>query len=204
MPDAIKVGILALQGDFKEHAEALKKCGAVPVEIRLPGQLDGVDGLIIPGGESTTIFKLMKKYGFDRILPAFSESGRPIFGTCAGLIVLAASIKDEGRGFNLIDIEVERNSYGRQIESFEHDLEVNLDHRKEDKLFRSVFIRAPRILKTGRGINVMAELEGQPVLAANERVMVCSFHPELTGDLRIHKKFLEMIKSQKEDKKREK
>ncbi|MBN2073737.1 MAG: pyridoxal 5'-phosphate synthase glutaminase subunit PdxT [Actinobacteria bacterium] len=196
----MKVGILALQGDFKEHADTLKKCGAIPVEIRLPDQLKGVDGLIIPGGESTAIFKLIRKYGFERKLLEFNKSGRPIFGTCAGMILLASKIKNEGMGLGLIDIEVERNAYGRQIESFEHDIELCLDHKKEDRLFRSIFIRAPRIIRFGNSVKVMAEFDGQAVLAGNEKVMVCSFHPELTGDIRIHKKFIEMIKKLKMDK----
>lgn len=200
MQGSVKVGILALQGDFKEHADTLKKCGAIPVEIRLPDQLKGVDGLIIPGGESTAIFKLIRKYGFERKLLEFNKSGRPIFGTCAGMILLASKIKNEGMGLGLIDIEVERNAYGRQIESFEHDIELCLDHKKEDRLFRSIFIRAPRIIRFGNSVKVMAEFDGQAVLAGNEKVMVCSFHPELTGDIRIHKKFIEMIKKLKMDK----
>ena len=176
-----RIGVLALQGAFREHARALRAAGADVVEIRLPGQLDGLDGLVIPGGESTTIIKLAALYGLDEAIRTFD---RPIFGTCAGMILLDRS------HLGLADFEVERNAYGRQVASFEADLEVEGD----DRPFRGVFIRAPRVRDVGTGVEVLAERDGEPVLLRDGHVLVAAFHPELTDDPRIHERFLELVR----------
>ena len=176
-----RIGVLALQGAFREHARALRAAGADVVEVRLPGQLDGLDGLVIPGGESTTITKLAALYGLDEAIRSFE---RPIFGTCAGMILLDRS------HLGLADFEVERNAYGRQVASFEADLEVE----GEDRPFRGVFIRAPRVRHVGPGVEVLAERNGEPVLLRDGRVLVAAFHPELTEDPRIHQRFLELVR----------
>ncbi len=175
-----RVGVLALQGAFREHARALREAGAEVVEVRLPEQLDGLDALVDPGGESTTITKLAALYGLDEALRSF---GRPIFGTCAGMILL------DRRHLGLVDLEVERNAYGRQVASFEADLELDGDAVP----FRGVFIRAPRVQDVGPEVEVLAELDGEPVLLRDGHVLVAAFHPELTDDLRIHRRFLELV-----------
>ena len=175
-----RVGVLALQGAFREHARALRAAGADVVEVRLPEQLDGLDGLVIPGGESTTITKLAALYGLDDAIRGFEG---PVFGTCAGMILVDRSHLD------LADLEVDRNAYGRQVASFEADLELN----GEERPFRGVFIRAPRVRDVGPGVEVLAELDGEPVLLRDGRVLVAAFHPELTDDSRIHERFLELV-----------
>ena len=172
--------MLALQGAFREHARALRKAGADVVEVRLPEQLHGVDGLVIPGGESTTIMKLAALYGLDEAIRAFD---RPVFGTCAGMIVL------DRRHLGLADLEVARNAYGRQVASFEADLDL----ADGEEPFRGVFIRAPRVLDIGPGVEILADLEGEPVLLRDRRVLLAAFHPELTDDSRIHERFLELV-----------
>jgi 5'-phosphate synthase pdxT subunit len=176
-----RIGVLALQGAFREHARALRAGGADVVEVRLPEQLDGLDGLVIPGGESTTITKLAALYGLDEAIRSFE---RPIFGTCAGMILLDRS------HLGLADFEVERNAYGRQVASFEADLEVE----GEDRPFRGVFIRAPRVRALGPDVEVLAEQDGEPVLLRDGRVLVAAFHPELTDDPRLHERFLELVR----------
>ena len=175
-----RVGVLALQGAFREHARALRAAGADVVEVRLPEQLDGLDGLVIPGGESTTITKLAALYGLDDAIRGFEG---PVFGTCAGMILVDRS------HLGLADLEVDRNAYGRQVASFEADLELN----GEERPFRGVFIRAPRVRDVGPGVEVLAELDGEPVLLRDGRVLVAAFHPELTDDSRIHERFLELV-----------
>jgi 5'-phosphate synthase pdxT subunit len=192
MKDII-VGVLALQGDFREHINILKKLKIRTEEIRFPDQLDNVDGLIIPGGESTTINKLFDKYGFREKIYEFSGMGRPLFGTCAGLIVLAESVKGEDRQLGLIDIDVERNAYGRQIESFEQRINLNLNHKGSEKEFNSVFIRAPKIIRKGKHVKVLGKHDEEIVLAREDNILVSAFHPELTEDTRIHKYFISMI-----------
>jgi 5'-phosphate synthase pdxT subunit len=186
----MKIGVLALQGAFREHCEAIRALGAECVEVRLPEQLADLDGLIIPGGESTTIGKLAALYGLDAAIRRFNEDeGRPVYGTCAGMIYVA---KDAGRPqpvLGLIDIDVARNAFGRQIDSFETDLPMPVLGLEP---FPAVFIRAPLIDQVGSGVQVLARLpDGRPVAAQQGRVLVTSFHPELTGDLRIHRYFLE-------------
>ncbi|MCJ7666264.1 MAG: pyridoxal 5'-phosphate synthase glutaminase subunit PdxT [Actinobacteria bacterium] len=196
----INVGVLALQGDFKEHIKMLEKIGASAVEIRFPEQLEEIDGLIIPGGESTTINKLMDKYGFKERLKDFYGSGKPIFGTCAGLIVLASEIPEGGIGLGFIDIKVRRNAYGRQIDSFEDIVGINLDHKPDPIGFRSIFIRAPKIIYTGENVSVLSSSGDEVLLARQRNILVCAFHPELTDDTRIHEYFIEMINKYLEEK----
>ena len=175
-----RIGVLALQGAFREHARALRRAGAEAVEVRLPAQLDGLDGLVVPGGESTTIAKLAAEYGLDEAIRAFD---RPIFGTCAGMILV------DRAHLGLADVEVDRNAYGRQVASFEADLELDGD----DRPFRGIFIRAPRVRDVGADVEVLARLDGEPVLLRDGRVLVASFHPELADDLRIHERFLHLV-----------
>jgi 5'-phosphate synthase pdxT subunit len=177
----MRVGVLAVQGNFREHAAMLRRLGADVVEVRKPAQLDGLDGLVVPGGESTTFMRLMRLYGLDQALRTF---GGPILGTCAGMIVL-----DRGH-LGLMDIEVDRNAYGRQVASFEADLPV----RGEDEPLRGVFIRAPRVRDVGEDVEVLAEHDGEPVLLRQDRLLVASFHPELTEDTRVHELFLDRVR----------
>jgi len=180
MVDRPKLGVLALQGAFREHAEALRRLGADVIEVRLPVELIELDGLVIPGGESTTILRLARLYGLDDAIRSFS---RPIFGTCAGMIVL------DRAHLGLADLEVERNAYGRQLASFEAALELE----GESDPFPGVFIRAPRISMVGQDVEVLAELDGAPVLLRDGRILVAAFHPELTDDGRVHERFLRLV-----------
>ena len=180
--EGMRIGVLALQGAFREHATMLRRLGVDVVEVRLPHQLHGLDGLVIPGGESTAILRLMELYGLDEALRAFEP---PILGTCAGMIVL-----DRER-LGLIDLVVQRNAFGRQIASFEADLEIG-----EGAPFRAVFIRAPWITAAGPDVDILAEVDGHPVLAREGRILVASFHPELTDDTRIHERFLQMVREE--------
>jgi len=172
--------VLALQGAFREHARTLRAEGAEVVEVRLPGQLEELDGLVVPGGESTTILRLASLYGLDEAIRSFAG---PIFGTCAGMILL------DRAHLGLADLEVDRNAYGRQVASFEADLELD----GEERPFRGVFIRAPRVRDVGADVEVLAQLDGEPVLLRDGRVLVAAFHPELTDDPRIHERFLHLV-----------
>ena len=187
----MKIGVLALQGDFERHATALARCGVQAVEVRKPAELADVDGLIIPGGESTTLLKLMDAWGFVPALEKFHAEGRPIFGTCAGLILLARDV-DNPRQFSLdfIDVGVERNAYGRQRESFEARGTASLDGRATP--VEMVFIRAPRIRRLGAGVETLARHGDEPVLAQQGSVLVATFHPELTDDPSVHEYFCSM------------
>jgi 5'-phosphate synthase pdxT subunit len=188
----MRIGVLALQGDFARHAAALARCGVEAVEVRRPEELADVDGLIIPGGESTTLLKLMDEWAFVPALEKFHAAGRPIFGTCAGLIVLAREV-ERPRQFSLglIDVTVERNAYGRQRESFEASGTVTLDGRAHP--FEMVFIRAPRIRRVGAGVETLAEHHGEPVMARQGSVLVATFHPELTDDPAVHRYFCDVV-----------
>jgi 5'-phosphate synthase pdxT subunit len=190
----MRIGVLALQGDFALHAAAVRGAGAEPVEVRKPRALDDVEGLILPGGESTTLLHLMDAWDFQPALRAFHASGRPLFGTCAGLIVLAREVEGPRQAsLGLIDVTVERNSYGRQRESFEAETVVALgDHAGP---LRMVFIRAPRILRVGPRVQVLARHAGDPVLAREGSVLVATFHPELTGDIDVHRYFCQMAEA---------
>jgi len=177
----LKIGVLAVQGNFREHVTMLRRLGAEAVEVRLPEHLDGLDGLVIPGGESTAIARLMALYGLDRALRDFVA---PVFGTCAGMIVL------DREHLGLADITVRRNAFGRQVHSFEADLDIG----HGDEPVRAVFIRAPWIEDAGPDVEVLAEVDGHPVLARQGRILVAAFHPELTDDTRIHEIFLNQVR----------
>jgi len=193
----VKVGVLALQGDFREHRMMLHDCGAQTSLVRRPEELDGLDGLVIPGGESTTIGRLMEERGLLEAIRERAGNGLGIFGTCAGLVLLAGEILDGtelgGRPqprLGLMDVAVRRNAYGRQRESFETDLVVP---ELGPAPLRAVFIRAPVIERIGAGVRVLASLEGKAVLARQGRFLAAAFHPELTDDLRVHRYFLEDV-----------
>jgi 5'-phosphate synthase pdxT subunit len=177
----MRIGVLAVQGNFREHASMLRDLGAEVVEVRKPEQLDDVDGLIIPGGESTAIGRLVRLYGIEEALRQFD---RPVFGTCAGMILL------DREHLGLVEIDVLRNAYGRQVASFEADLDLAGGERP----LRGVFIRAPRIEAAGPDVEVLAELDGAPVLIRQGRYLLATFHPELTDDTRVHELFLEAVK----------
>jgi 5'-phosphate synthase pdxT subunit len=175
--EPLRIGVLAVQGNFREHAAMLRRLGADVVEVRLPEQLVGLDGLVIPGGESTAFTRLMHLYGLDEAIRDFD---RPVFGTCAGMIVL------DRNHLGLVDLQVRRNAFGRQVASFETDLDLRGDSRP----LRAVFIRAPWIEEVGPEVEVLAEVDGHPVLARQGRFLVAAFHPELTDDTRLHELFL--------------
>jgi len=179
----MRVGVLAVQGNFREHVSMLRELGAEVVEVRLPEQLDRLDGLVIPGGESTAITRLMRLYGLEEAIRSFAE---PVFGTCAGMILL------DRAHLGLVDVAVERNGYGRQVASFEADLAL----AGEAEPLRGVFIRAPRVTEAGPEVEVLASHDGSPVLLRQGRFLVASFHPELTGDSRVHERFLELIREE--------
>jgi pyridoxal 5'-phosphate synthase pdxT subunit len=179
----VRIGVLAVQGNFREHVAVLRRLGADAVEVRTAEQLDDLDGLIIPGGESTAITRLMRLYGLEEAVRRFAG---PVFGTCAGMILLDRS------HLGLVDLDVERNAYGRQPASFEADLQLE----GEVEPLRGVFIRAPRITRRGADVEVLAEHEGVPVLLRQGRFLVASFHPELTADLRVHEKFVDLIREE--------
>jgi 5'-phosphate synthase pdxT subunit len=179
----LRIGVLALQGNFREHVQMLRGLGVTAVEIRKADELVGLDGLVIPGGESTTFMRLMGLYGLDDALRSFEG---PVFGTCAGMIVLDRNHLD------LVDLSVRRNAFGRQLASFETDLDV----LGLDTPMRAVFIRAPWVEDVGPNVEVLAEVEGRPVLAREGRFLVAAFHPELTDDTRLHEQFLEIVREE--------
>ena len=181
--DPLRIGVLALQGNFREHAQMLRTLGVDALEVRKAEQLEELDGLVIPGGESTTFMRLMGLYGLDEAIRGF---GRPVFGTCAGMIVLDRSHLD------LVDISVRRNAFGRQLASFETDLDV----AGFDGPLRAVFIRAPWVEDVGPGVEILAEVDGRPVLAREGQYLVAAFHPELTDDTRLHEQFLEIVREE--------
>ena len=187
-----KIGVLAVQGDFLEHRQALGRLGIDAPEIRLPHQLDDIDGLIIPGGESTTIVQLIDIYGFRDALVRRSHEGMAIWGTCAGMIVIADRLTDKRpEPLRLMDIEVSRNAFGRQVDSFEADIEFE---DIEGAPFHCVFIRAPVVNSVGKSVKVLAALEdGRPIAVRQDNMLATAFHPELTGDPRIHELFARMV-----------
>lgn len=190
----MNIGVLALQGAVSEHIRAIQACGAEGIAVKKNDQLDDIDGLIIPGGESTTIVRLMKQYGFIEAIREWAAAGMPIFGTCAGMIVIAQRINGQDEvPLGLMDITVERNAFGRQRESFETELNVKglTDH------LRAVFIRAPVITEVGAGVEVLARVNDQIVAARENQYLVTAFHPELTDDHRMHGYFLDMVKESK-------
>ena len=188
----MKVGVLALQGAFAAHSECLQSLGCDTVEVRLPRDLETVDALVMPGGESSTMSQLLLSSGlFDDIAQRI-ENGMAIFGTCAGMILLASEVLDgrpDQRSFSAIDISVRRNAFGRQIDSFESTVSTSVGD------FHGVFIRAPRIERLGAEVEVVGELNGEPVMVRQNKILAASFHPELAGDARMHQYFLDNMTS---------
>ncbi len=197
----MKVGVLALQGGFAKHADAVRACGAEAVEVRLPRDLVGVDALVLPGGESGTMSMLLERSGlFDPIAEALA-GGLPALGTCAGMILLATEVLDgrpDQRSFGVVDLAVRRNGYGRQVDSFDVELDVSGPGWDLGSPFPASFIRAPVVERVGEGVTVLATVDDRPVLCTTGPITVASFHPELPGedgthDLRIHRRFLEEV-----------
>jgi 5'-phosphate synthase pdxT subunit len=182
----LRIGVLALQGAFREHARALERLGAEAVEVRKPADLDGLEGLVIPGGESTTIVQLAELYGLDEAIRSFHA---PILGTCAGMIVL------DREHLGLADLEVDRNAYGRQVWSFEADVELAGDEIP----LHGVFIRAPRVRALGPNVEIVGALGDEPVLVRDGRLLLATFHPELTDDLRVHARFLDLVRAERDE-----
>jgi len=188
----MKVGVLALQGAVKEHLIMLKKCGVEPVEVKLPEDLDNIYGLIIPGGESTTMGKLMKEYELDKEIIRKYELGMPIYGTCAGAVLLAKNIIGSSQPkLGLLDVSIKRNDYGRQLDSFETALNVS----DFSTPFHGIFIRAPVIDVVHNGAKIMSHFNGKPVLIQQDNLLASTFHPELTDDMRVHQHFVGMVKN---------
>ena len=197
-----RIGVLALQGAFIEHVNVLRSLGVDALEVRLPQELDNLDGLIIPGGESTTVGKLAVTYGLVEPIRMMADAGKPVWGTCAGLILLARTVEGlEQPLLGLMDLTVERNAFGRQVNSFEAEISVpSLDavseRDQEGRPFHAIFIRAPLITAVGKGVEVLARLdEGGIVAARQANLLVTAFHPELTTDARFHRYFLTMVES---------
>lgn len=189
-----RVGVLAIQGDYDAHARALADVGAGPREVRKPEHLDGLDGLILPGGESTTMLKFLEKHDFFEALGEYCAA-RPVFGTCAGAILLAREVRNPAqRSLGILDAVVERNAYGRQIDSAILNAQTELPGGE----LEMVFIRAPRIVAVGPGVQTLASREGSPVLVRQGDVMAATFHPELSIDRRIHKLFVEIVTANKQ------
>ena len=184
-----RIGVLAIQGDYAAHADALAESGADPVEVRKPEQLANLDGLILPGGESTTVLRFLEKQGFFEVLQAFCET-KPVFGTCAGAILLSREVRNPAqRSLGILDAVVERNAYGRQIDSTILTAETELPGGP----LEMVFIRAPRIVETGPAVEVLALRDSNPVLVRQGNVMAATFHPELSHDRRVHRHFVEVV-----------
>ena len=193
-----RIGVLALQGDVREHFSAIENCGAIATEVKRPGDINNLDGLIIPGGESTTIAKLLRIFELFEPLQKALQNGLPVYGSCAGMILLAKKIIDgtsDQETLGIIDITVKRNAFGRQVDSFEQEL---LIAEIDTKPFNAIFIRAPWIEQIGADVKSLAEIKSSDglkhsVLAREKNALVSSFHPELTGDLRVHRYFIDKI-----------
>lgn len=191
----MRIGVLALQGAVTEHIRSIQLAGGEGIPVKKVEQLAAIDGLIIPGGESTTIGKLMSKYQFIEAIQQFAAEGKPVFGTCAGLIVMAKQIENQEEAhLKLMDITVARNAFGRQRESFETDLAI----KGIEEPVRAVFIRAPLITGVGEDVDVLSTYNGEIVTARQGNMLVSSFHPELTDDYRLHQYFVDMVKSREE------
>lgn len=188
----MKIGVLDIQGSVVEHAKALRLCGVDPVFVKKSEDLEGLSGLIIPGGESTTIGKLLCRFGLDEAIKDFVKQGGAVWGTCAGAILLANRITgpQQAQNLELIDLEIERNAYGRQLDSFETRLEF--DYNGEIRIVDAVFIRAPRLKSCGPDIKVLATYKNEPVAVRQGKIMVTTFHPELTEDTAVHQYFIEL------------
>ncbi|MFA5802228.1 MAG: pyridoxal 5'-phosphate synthase glutaminase subunit PdxT [Thermoleophilia bacterium] len=206
--EKITIGVLALQGAFREHAVALEKCGATARKVRRRRELDGLDALVIPGGESMTIGKLMVSYHLLDEIKGLGADGLPMFGTCAGLVMLAREVVEGDQPLlGLMDVAVRRNAFGRQVKSFEAGLEIPVlggggagseeaaTKGGTGEPFPGIFIRAPWIESAGPSVEILARLDGHPVAARQDSMLVTAFHPELTDDLRLHRLFLEMVKT---------
>jgi pyridoxal 5'-phosphate synthase pdxT subunit len=194
VPTRRRVGILALQGDVREHATALRDVGAEPLEVRLPRDLVGLDALILPGGESTAMRRLIDLYELREPIVAMANAGAAMYGTCAGMILLADRIDDGDEPvLRLLDITVQRNAYGRQLDSFEADVEIP---SLGEAPLHGVFIRAPVVSEVGPGVEILArDADGRPIAVRQGRVLATAFHPELTADRRLHRLLLELIES---------
>ena len=189
VPNPPTIGVLAIQGEYAAHAQALAETGAEPVEVRKPDQLAGLDGLILPGGESTTVLRFLEKLRFFETLQQFCRE-KPVFGTCAGAILLAREVRNPPqRSLGLLDAIVERNAYGRQIDSTILAAETSLPGGP----LEMVFIRAPRLLEIGPGVQVLAERDHSPVFVRQEHILAATFHPELSDDRRVHRLFVDMV-----------
>lgn len=189
----MKVGVLALQGDVREHISALIACGVEAAPVRRESEIESIDALVLPGGESTTIAQLSEVFGIYDLLKGRIASGMPVYGSCAGMILLATEILDAKIGqksFGGLDISVRRNAFGRQVDSFESDIEFK---DGSNELIRAVFIRAPWVEKVGDAVQVLASIDSHPVAVRSETALATSFHPELTGDHRIHSYFIEHV-----------
>ena len=185
-----RAGVLALQGDFEAHGKALRRAGADPVEVRTPADLDGCRGLVLPGGESTTLLLLLASSGLDRAIPAFHRAGGALFGTCAGAILLARTVTRPAQpSLGLLDATVERNHYGRQVDSFEAAVPF-----PGGRPLPLVFIRAPAFVRTGKGVETLLSHGGLPVLVREGRILAATFHPEMTPDARVHRLFTEGLR----------
>ena len=187
----MKVGVLGLQGDVREHARSLEAAGATAVVVKRPDELHAVDALVLPGGESTTIGKLMDRFELLEPLVERAAAGMPLYGTCAGMILMAREIRGEHSAplrLNLMDVTVRRNAYGRQVDSFESDIRIG-----DIEDFRAVFIRAPLVEEVGTGVDVLGEHDGHPVIVRQGHLLASSFHPEMTGDPRVHELFVREV-----------
>jgi 5'-phosphate synthase pdxT subunit len=191
LSELMRIGVLAIQGDFAAHVRAIERIGANAIEVRRATDLASLDGLIVPGGETTTMLKFIENEGLDAAIGDFARLGKPIFGTCAGAILLAREVYNPAQtSLGLIDIAVERNAYGRQVDSFIATVETTF----EGGPLEAVFIRAPRIRRTGPSVKVIARLSDEPVLVREGNILAATFHPELTEDVKTHSLFLEMTK----------
>ncbi len=189
LPDRPLIGVLAIQGNYASHAQALAEAGAAPIEVRKPGELAGLDGLVLPGGESTTMLKFLEKHNFFEVLQEFCHS-RPVFGTCAGVILLAREVLNPAqRSLGVLNATIERNAYGRQIDSVIITAETALAGGP----LEMVFIRSPRISQTGPGLEVLARRDGFPALVRERNILAATFHPELSRDRRVHRLFVEAV-----------
>lgn len=185
----MKIGVLALQGDVPEHERALEAAGAAPATVRHAHELDAVDALVLPGGESTTMAKLLSRFDLLEPLRARARGGLPLYGTCAGMILMARDVAGGEDTLGVMDVAVTRNAYGRQVDSFEADLDIG----GIEGPFRAVFIRAPAVERVGPGVEVLASCDGRPVLVREGSLLASSFHPEMTGDQRVHELFVAMV-----------
>ncbi|WP_406621213.1 pyridoxal 5'-phosphate synthase subunit PdxT [Bacillus atrophaeus] len=192
----LTIGVLGLQGAVREHIRSIEACGAAGLVVKRPEQLNEVDGLILPGGESTTMRRLIDTYHFMEPLREFAAQGKPLFGTCAGLIILAKEIQgSDNAHLGVLNVKVERNSFGRQVDSFEADLTIE----GLAEPFTGVFIRAPHILEAGEDVEVLSEHGGRIVAAKQDNLLGCSFHPELTDDHRVTELFVQMVEKHKQE-----